>query len=270
MGGLHRSAVARRQLICQAKLPIFQSIYVTSRTYGHEPWVATKRMRLWNRSVRNPGGLDSDIGREACSHWTESTATGRACDWDELPVSEQWSEFTQVELDRFTRMSQWNAQTVGRRNWWTERDYFYFANCSLTQPLHSHNGVMWKKVNYLAKYCYFSLNVLSFKCSGRFSVIPCLAPITADWLFPCIALRGCVQYRAFVFFYNNTFSIWQGLSRGMHILLYGIQEEQTLRCQWIRWKFNIKGDAALESDFLNRLCPLSWHTHTRSVHFVVW
>ncbi len=46
MQSLHRPVVMKRELSLKAKLSIYQSIYVTTLTCGHELWVMTNRMRL--------------------------------------------------------------------------------------------------------------------------------------------------------------------------------------------------------------------------------
>ncbi|CAM4428457.1 unnamed protein product [Leuciscus chuanchicus] len=45
MRALYRSVVVKKELSRKAKLSIYQSIYVPTLTYGHEPWVMTERTR---------------------------------------------------------------------------------------------------------------------------------------------------------------------------------------------------------------------------------
>ncbi|CAM1301752.1 Uncharacterised protein r2_g1153 [Pycnogonum litorale] len=45
MRQLQRSVLLRQELGVKAKLAVFKSVYVPILTYGHEPWVITKRTR---------------------------------------------------------------------------------------------------------------------------------------------------------------------------------------------------------------------------------
>ena len=45
MRALHYSVVMKRELSKKAKLSIFKAVFVPILTYGHEPWVMTKRVR---------------------------------------------------------------------------------------------------------------------------------------------------------------------------------------------------------------------------------
>ncbi|KAK3565649.1 hypothetical protein QTP86_013330 [Hemibagrus guttatus] len=45
MRSMYRSVVVKKELSRKAKLSIYQSIYVPTLTYGHEPWVMTERVR---------------------------------------------------------------------------------------------------------------------------------------------------------------------------------------------------------------------------------
>ncbi|KAK3517257.1 hypothetical protein QTP70_001616, partial [Hemibagrus guttatus] len=45
MRSMYRSVVVKKELSWKAKLSIYQSIYVTTLTYGHELWVMTERVR---------------------------------------------------------------------------------------------------------------------------------------------------------------------------------------------------------------------------------
>ena len=44
---LYQSVMVKKALSRKVKLSIFQSIYVTALTYGHELWVMIERMKLW-------------------------------------------------------------------------------------------------------------------------------------------------------------------------------------------------------------------------------
>jgi len=42
---MYRSVVVKKELSRKGKLSIYQSIYVPTRTYGHEQWVMTEKTR---------------------------------------------------------------------------------------------------------------------------------------------------------------------------------------------------------------------------------
>ena len=45
MRALHYSVIMKQELLKKAKLSIFKTAFVPIRTYGHESWVMTKRVR---------------------------------------------------------------------------------------------------------------------------------------------------------------------------------------------------------------------------------
>ncbi|KAK3571461.1 hypothetical protein QTP86_012091 [Hemibagrus guttatus] len=45
MRSMSRSVVVKKELSLKAKLSIYQSIYISTLTYGHELWVMTERIR---------------------------------------------------------------------------------------------------------------------------------------------------------------------------------------------------------------------------------
>lgn len=69
---LYQTVAVEKELSCEEKLLIYQSVHVLTLTYGRELWVVTERTRSWVQAAeirflwRVAGlGLSSEIWREA-------------------------------------------------------------------------------------------------------------------------------------------------------------------------------------------------------------